>query len=78
MTKKRDDPSIRAICWGYSQVIFEIDDKFVIKRRLDSSFYREFLRIESDVVWEIHDEGAKMLDNVICDLLNVLSFRSII
>jgi hypothetical protein len=46
-------------------VIFEIDDKFVIKRRLDSSFYREFLRIESHVVCEIHDEVAKMLDNVI-------------
>ncbi len=59
-------------------MIFEIDDKFVIKRRLDSSFYWEFLRIESDVVWEIDDEGSKMLDNVICDLLNVLSFSSII
>ena len=59
-------------------MIFEIDDKFVIKRRLDSSFYREFLRIESHVVCEIHDEVAKMLDNVICDLRNVLSFRSII
>jgi hypothetical protein len=59
-------------------VIFEIDDKFVIKSRLDSSFYREFLRIESHVVCEIHDEVAKMLDNVICDLRNVLSFRSII
>ncbi len=46
-------------------MIFEIDDKFVIKRRLDSSFYREFLRIESHVVCEIHDEVAKMLDNVI-------------
>ena len=59
-------------------MIFEIDDKFVIKRRIDSSFYREFLRIESHVVCEIHDEVAKMLDNVICDLLNILSFRSII
>ena len=59
-------------------MIFEIDDKFVIKRRLDSSFYREFLRIESHVVCGIHDEVAKMLDNVICELLNVLSFRSII
>ena len=59
-------------------MIFEIDDKFVIKRRLDSSFYREFLRIESHVVCEIHDEVAKMLDNVICDLLNVFSFSSII
>ncbi len=59
-------------------MIFEIDDNFVIKRRLDSSFYREFLRIERHVVCEIHDEVAKMLDNVICDLLNVLSFRSII
>ena len=59
-------------------MIFEIDDKFVIKRRLDSSFYREFLRIESHVVCEIHDDVAKMLDNVICDLLNVLIFRSII
>ena len=48
-------------------MIFEIDDKFVIKRILDSSFYREFLRIESHAVWEIHDEVAKMLDNVICD-----------
>jgi hypothetical protein len=59
-------------------VIFEIDDKFVIKRRLDSSFYRQFLRIESHVVCGIHDEVAKMLDNEICDLLNVISFRSII
>ena len=59
-------------------MIFEIDDKFVIKRRLDSSFYREFLRIESHVVCGIHDEVAKMLDNEICDLLNVISFRSII
>ena len=59
-------------------MFFEIDDKFVIKRRLDSSFYREFLRIESHVVCEIHDEVAKMLDNVICNLMNVLSFRSII
>ena len=59
-------------------MIFEIDDKFVIKRRLDSSFYREFLRIESHVVCEIHDDVAKMLDNVICNLKNVLSFRSII
>ena len=59
-------------------MIFEIDDKFVIKRRLDCFFYREFFRIESHVVCEIHDEVAKMLDNVICDLLNVLSFRSII
>ena len=58
-------------------MFFEIDDKFVIKRRLDSSFYREFLRIESHVVCEIHDEVAKMLDNVICNLMNVLSFRSI-
>ena len=59
-------------------MIFEIDDKFVIKRRLDSSFYREFLRIESHVVCEIHDDVAKMLDNVICNMKNVLSFRSII
>ena len=59
-------------------MIFEIDDKFVIKRRLDSSFYRQFLRIESHVVCGIHDEVAKMLDNEICDLLNVISFRSII
>ncbi len=59
-------------------MIFEIDDKFVIKRILDSSFYREFLRIKSHVVCEIHDEVAKMLDNIICDLVNVLSFRSII
>ena len=58
-------------------MFFEIDDKFVIKRRIDSSFYREFLRIESHVVCEIHDEVAKMLDNVICNLMNVLSFRSI-
>ena len=58
-------------------MFFEIDDKFVIKRRLDSSFYREFLRIESHVVCEIHDEVTKMLDNVICNLMNVLSFRSI-
>ncbi len=59
-------------------MIYEIDDKFVIKRRLDNSFYKEFLRIESHVVCEIHDEVAKMLDNVICcDLRNVLSFRSI-
>ena len=59
-------------------MIFEIDDKFVRKRRLDSSFYREFLRIESHVICEIHDEVAKMLDNVICNLKNVLSFRSTI
>ena len=59
-------------------MICEIDDKFVIKRRLDSSFYRQFLRIESHVVCGIHDEVAKMLDNEICDLLNVISFRSII
>ena len=59
-------------------MILEIDDNFVIKRRLDSSFYREFLRIESHVVCEIHDDVAKMLDNVICNLKNVLSFRSII
>ena len=59
-------------------MFFEIDDKFVIKRRLVSSFYREFLRIESHVVCEIHDDVAKMLDNVICNLKNVLSFRSII
>ena len=59
-------------------MIFGIDDKFVIKRRLDSFLYREFLRIESHVVCEIHDEVAKMLDNVIRDLQNVLSFRSII
>ena len=59
-------------------MICEIDDKFVIKRRLDSSFYRQFLRIESHVVCEIHDDVAKMLDNVICNLKNVLSFRSII
>ena len=59
-------------------MICEIDDKFVIKRRLDSSFYRQFLRIESHVVCGIHDEVAKMLDNVICNLKNVLSFRSII
>jgi hypothetical protein len=32
MTKKRDDPSIRAICGAGIQVIFVIDDKFVIKR----------------------------------------------
>jgi hypothetical protein len=32
MTKKRDGPSIRAICWAGIQVIFVIDDKFVIKR----------------------------------------------
>ncbi len=57
---------------------FEIDDKFVIKRRLDSSFYRQFFRIESYVVCDIHDDVAKMLDNVICNLKNVLSFRSII
>ena len=54
-------------------MICEINDKFVIKRRLDSSFYREFLRIESHVVCEIHDDVAKMLDNVICNLKNVLS-----
>ena len=59
-------------------MIFEIDDKFVIKRRLDSSVYREFLRIECHVVCEIHDDVAKMLDNVICNLKNVLSFSSII
>ena len=59
-------------------MIFEIDDKFVIKRRLDSSFYRQFLRIESHVVCGIHDEVANMLDNEICDLLNEISFRSII
>jgi hypothetical protein len=59
-------------------VNFEIDDKFVIKMRLDSSFYRQFLRIESYVVCDIYDDVAKMLDNVICNLKNVLSFRSII
>ncbi len=49
------------------------------KRRLDCSFYREFLRvIESPIVCEIHDEVAKMLDNVIDNSMNVLSFRSII
>ena len=46
-------------------MILEIDDNFVIKRRLDSSFYREFLRIERHVVCEIHDEVAKIVDKVI-------------
>ena len=74
----------RAVEQGVSRPLCSLGSLFLIfhkichKKRIDSSFLRELFTIESHVVCEIHDEVAKMLDNVIYNSMNVLSFRSII